>query len=453
MIIPYSTDAPLYHLPIVTGVMICVNIVVFCMTTLQVALGNVEPESIQWLMIQFNQINPLQWLTGHFMHADVIHLLGNMFFLFAFGLVVEGKAGNIRFLMMYLAMATAIGAIAQVPMYLLGGEGAALGASAIIFALMVIAVVWAPENELEGFYWIFIFYGTFEARIMSFGLLFIGWELFLLILTGFTMSGAMGHVIGVLVGIPVAFYMLRHEIVDCEGWDLVSRNDWLKKYPFLYGDKQRAREEADYHEVENPVATALALTGGDSSAGRTLGVAVEAPATKPAKKKPKRPAAKKKPRKLMEPSVSEQLQKKIQSSQSHPEFNRLAFVLRQNVQSANLPAATQAFQKLDSLTISCGLNETSLMNYAMALANQKQWVDAIRPLSLIVEKGETLSDDACLRIAQIHLRVLKRPDQAISILERIAVPDGVVIDAAKKAKLKKRDEMLRQAKQTLNAQI
>lgn len=452
MIIPYSTDAPLYHLPVVTIGMIVANVGIFCVTMLQVMLGNVELESIEWLMTQFDQVNPLQWLTGNFMHIGVMHLLGNMFFLFAFGLVVEGKCGNLPFLGIYLAMCILIGAITQVPMYLLGSEGAALGASSVIFGLMVMAVFWAPENELEGFYFIFIFYGIFEARIMSVGIWFIGWQIFGLILNGFSMSTAMLHFIGIVVGLPFAIYMLRQDIVDCEGWDIVSRNEWLKQYPFLYSPEQRERDNANDHEIANPIAAALAVAGGDVSASKTLGIQADQPKPKPMPGK--RSAAgskphglKKKPRKKSEPTEQQRIQQRVDKSQQHPEFNRLAFVVRQNVTSGNLAAAQQAFQKLDSLTLVVGMNEQSLMNYAMALANEKKWIDTIRPLSVIVEKQGAFSDDACLRIAQIQLKVLRRPDQAITTLEKIQVSDGVTVDSAKQQRLQKRDQLLQVARQ------
>ena len=47
LFVPYSTDAPIYHLPIATGAIILANIVIFFATTFQVMLGNVEVEQIE----------------------------------------------------------------------------------------------------------------------------------------------------------------------------------------------------------------------------------------------------------------------------------------------------------------------------------------------------------------------------------------------------------------------
>ena len=449
MFIPFSTDAPLYHLPFVTGGIMVANIVIYFGTTFQVAIGNMEPEQVEWLMIQFNQINPLQWITGSFMHLGFGHLLGNMFFLFCFGLVVEGKVGNLRFLAIYLASCVLIGAVAQIPMYFMDSEDAAAGASGAISTLMVIALIWAPENEISFFYWIFLFAGIGEARILTISCYFIAMDIITLVFTGFAMSGAMGHTLGALMGVPIAIYYLRTDQIDCEGWDLISRNEWLQQYPILYGEKQRQRDQDQHDDVENPVATALALAGGDVSKSQTIGLASSPKEKKKegASKKKKAPLlAKKGKRKRKRTSAAKSLEQVVEKCQAHPEFNRLTYVIRQSLQANNLPAAQQAFLRIDALKIGLGIGESTLMQYANELGQQKQWVNAIRPLALIIEKRGTLADDACLRLAQIQLKVLKRPEQAIATLTKINVPEDEPVDQAKRERLRKRDEILSLAK-------
>lgn len=448
LVAPYSTDAPLYHYPIVTGSMIAANVVIYFATMFQVTIGNLEFEQIEWLMIQFNQINPLQWLTGNFMHFGFMHLLGNMLFLFCFGLVVEGKLGNMRFLAVYLASCVALGAVVQIPMYFLGSEELAGGASGVISTLMVIALFWAPENEISVFYWIMIvFAGTTEVHIITICVFFIAMDVFSVVMSGFAMSGAMGHTIGAIMGVPIALHYLRTGGVDCEGWDVVSRNDWMKEYPIFYSEKQRERDQAGEEEIENPVATALAITGGDVSKSKMIGLAstdLDAKRRK-AKERAKTAAAprgSRKKKKRRDSGVSPQ--QVAERCQAHPEFNRLAFVLRQSIQSGDLSSAQQTFLRLDALKLGCGLAESTLMQYATAKGNQRLWTDAIRPLAILIEKQGPMADDACLRLAQIQMKILKRNDLAIKTLEKIRAPEeGEPIDAAKQQQLQKRDQMLR----------
>lgn len=106
MLIPINTDAPLYHFPYATIGLIFINCVCF------VATGFALNERLLdwWLLEYGNGINPLEWIPAAFAHASVMHLLGNMFFLWGFGLVVEGKLGWRVFVPVYLALAAGWGA-------------------------------------------------------------------------------------------------------------------------------------------------------------------------------------------------------------------------------------------------------------------------------------------------------------------------------------------------------
>ncbi len=50
---------------------------------------------------------PLTLFTYMFLHADIIHLVGNMLFLWVYGDNVEGALGRLRFLVFYLACGVA----------------------------------------------------------------------------------------------------------------------------------------------------------------------------------------------------------------------------------------------------------------------------------------------------------------------------------------------------------
>lgn len=158
------------------------------------------------------------------MHGSWCHLIGNMIFLWSFGLIVEGKIGWARFSALYFVLAGCDGAISQVPMYFMGGEGGALGASGVIFALMMVALIWAPANEVKCIFQAFWFYfRPIDIPILHFAAFFLSLQILQLFLLGWHMSTPMLHLLGSLVGIPIALFMLIRGYVDCEGWDLLSR--------------------------------------------------------------------------------------------------------------------------------------------------------------------------------------------------------------------------------------
>jgi len=75
-----------------------------------------------------------QWyrlFTSAFLHADLTHVLFNMWALYVFGPPLERQAGSVPFAALYVSSALAGGAA----YYLLGGDGFAVGASGAIFGL------------------------------------------------------------------------------------------------------------------------------------------------------------------------------------------------------------------------------------------------------------------------------------------------------------------------------
>ena len=224
-LIPTSTDAPIYHFPFGTIGLIVANVVCFAATGFALNPERLEP----WILEYGNGLNPVQWLSSSFAHAGFSHLIGNMIFLWCFGLVVEGKLGWYRFIPMYLGIGIASGAITDV-LTLWQTEGGCLGASDVIFGLMAISLVWAPKNEVH-FVGFFMFFGmmlipfarvfSFDITIMTLSIWYFGFEVVeLLIWPSFGTS--MLHLLGAVVGFPVGVLFLKKGWVDCEKWDLFA---------------------------------------------------------------------------------------------------------------------------------------------------------------------------------------------------------------------------------------
>ena len=277
--IPYNTDAPLYHLPIATVSLIVLNTVLFLAVptewvsfehTGQFVPVEVLPDSDQptsshaMLSLEYGEgLKPWQWLTSIFMHADILHLVFNMIALWAFGLVVEGKIGLTRFLAIYLGIGVSQSAIEQLVMCLYG-HGGSLGASAAIFGILGVAMVWAPKNEFEVFYQFGFRMGTIEIPIMVYGLLQVAIEVFNVVIGQFGVSSGVLHLMGFAIGMTLGFVWLVRGWVDCEGWDLVTvwhghegrdfENERLEREAAdLVNSSQRARSDTAVR-VKQPLA-------------------------------------------------------------------------------------------------------------------------------------------------------------------------------------------------------
>jgi membrane associated rhomboid family serine protease len=214
MLIPYSTDAPIYHYPIATG-----GFIVACSAASLVLWS--APEQLEPFLLLYGQWNPIQWITSVFLHADIFHLLMNMVFLWIFGLVVEGKVGWLQMIAMFLGIGIAQSGIEQTLM--LGAEtGGSLGASAAIYGLMAASMVWAPMNEISCIYLLGFRVYQFDVKIWVLACLYLALDFIFAAIGGFTISSEILHLMGAMIGLSVATAMVSRGWVDCENWDVFS---------------------------------------------------------------------------------------------------------------------------------------------------------------------------------------------------------------------------------------
>ena len=239
MIIPWGTDAPIYHWPWMTIVLIATNVLVFC------GIMSLPEESVTpWLLAYGDGLHPLQWLTSNFIHGNIEHLVGNMMFLWAFALVVEGKLGAFAFLAVYLGLGITQCGLEQA--LTLGTEGGgSLGASAVIYGLMAMALVWAPRNDLYCITFFRLIPSPWDIPILVFAMLYIALEAALVLLTGFALTSAVLHLSGAALGFVLATVMLKKDLVDCENWDL---------YAVMQGRQGVSKEAAKVRRGPRPVA-------------------------------------------------------------------------------------------------------------------------------------------------------------------------------------------------------
>jgi membrane associated rhomboid family serine protease/uncharacterized protein YciI len=233
MFFPYGTDAPIYYWPIVTVMLIAVNILVFC------ALLTSPETAVSLALEHGNGLNPVQWVTSNFVHGGVMHLVGNMVCLWSFGLVVEGKLGWYKTLAAFFGIGIVQCAIEQVLM-LAAPHGISFGASAIVYGFMAMSLVWAPENEMHCLLLVSIHPWMFDVRIKVMVAVLLALELLTMTLAGVALTSAALHLMGAALGFALSIGMLKAKLVDCENWDVFSV--WAGRHTM--SPEQLAQEEA-----------------------------------------------------------------------------------------------------------------------------------------------------------------------------------------------------------------
>jgi len=196
------------RVPLITGLIILVNAVVFVM---ELVYG--DPFVMQWSAIPVQIVSGHRWitvLTAMFMHASWSHIIGNMVFLWAFGPEVEDAMGRVRYLVFYL-----IGGIVAMLAQVVADPHSTvpnLGASGAIAAVMGAFLVMYPRDQIKSILLIFIFVKvTFIPACLLIGF----WFLTQLVNAGQVANAQTGgvadlaHVGGFLYGVIIARLFIR----------------------------------------------------------------------------------------------------------------------------------------------------------------------------------------------------------------------------------------------------
>jgi membrane associated rhomboid family serine protease len=271
---PLGDDNPTRHLPVMTWLIIALNVSVFVMFNLQMSEADLHQWSLQW---GYDVERPFarQIFTSMFMHGGFAHILGNMWVLWIVGDNVEDKLGKFRFLALYLvggcaAALTFAGIdhgteIAPELLARLGGRRPPLvGASGAIAAIMGVYLVFFPEARIRLLFWWLFFVRIIPVRAKW----FIGLTLALDLFTSVSAHGAsvggvatMAHVGGGVFGILAALALKSSVGGGGEGdaWDVHT------------GFAKRMRAGAEpWHDERLPPAPFMAPEESDESSIRDV---------------------------------------------------------------------------------------------------------------------------------------------------------------------------------------
>lgn len=157
-------------MPIVTALIIAVNVIVFLMELLRgdafVMAWSAVPAQIT------SGHNVITILTAMFMHGSWSHIIGNMIFLWAFSPEIEDAMGPVRYLIFYL-LGGLIAMLAQVaadPHSTVPN----LGASGAIAAVMGAFIVTYPRDRIKVVLFLFVFFKvTFIPAALLIGFWFL----------------------------------------------------------------------------------------------------------------------------------------------------------------------------------------------------------------------------------------------------------------------------------------
>ena len=173
--IPLRDANPVRHTPVVTLAIIAACVLVFVYQLGQVAEGGeaaLERFVTQWAVVPAELVAAVRagavlsqevatLITSQFLHGSIVHIGGNMLYLWIFGNNVEDAFGRLRFLAFYL-IGGVVAALAQVAIDP-GSTVPTIGASGAIAATLGAYLVLFPGARVTTAIFLVFFYQLIEV--------------------------------------------------------------------------------------------------------------------------------------------------------------------------------------------------------------------------------------------------------------------------------------------------
>ena len=188
-------------------------------------------------------------MLGHmFLHGGILHLAGNMVFLWVFGNAVCAKTGPVYYIPVYLLCG--IGGAAS---HLLFSTGSAIGASGAINGIIAFYLVLQPVNDVEMLLVFFRIGRRFTIAGFWVILYWLAWDVFGALRPGMSNVGFAAHLGGFGTGFLLGFLFVYLKQVTMDEYDNPTLPEYLGLLPKGYSSPSRkdcgskARGELRHH--------------------------------------------------------------------------------------------------------------------------------------------------------------------------------------------------------------
>lgn len=375
MLLPIRTNISPHRTPYVNYALIAINIAVFLVTYgPHRELVGFTPTVVpihNWavpLMLTPAHWRIWQFLTYAFLHGGLLHILGNMFFLYLFGRNVNDRLGHFGYATFYFfaCIISGLGHVLIVP----SAMDPTLGASGAVAAVTGAYLVLYPQTLITVVYW-FFFIGTVEVP----ALYFIAFKLIFFdnILYRSPNIAHDAHLTGYAFGVILTLLLLATRLVRGDHFDLWAM---LKRW-----NRRRT-----YRDVVSDGYDPFSATGGR----RTV--------------------------------VATPVKKTVAQMQTEAEIRTLRTSISQRVMERNLAEASRLYIELMKVDSDQLLPRQYLLDIANQLASDHQPSEAAWAYEQFLKHYGSYehSEQVELMLGILYARYLDKPEEAVGHLQRAA---------------------------------
>jgi len=368
ILLPIRTNVRPWRTPYANYALIISNVIIFILTywphrnPFLGTIGVLRPWATKFMLTPL-QPHYWQFVTYAFLHGSLIHIIGNMYFLYLFGNNVNDKLGHIGYLAFYLA-----GAIVSGIGHTIMSTSSVLGASGAVAAVTGAYLVVYPQTLITVLYWVLFFIGTIDISALYFiGFKLIFWDNIVERRMPNVAYGA--HLSGYAFGILATLGLFATGLISSRSMDLWSM---IKRW------NQRRR----YRDVVS--------SGHDPFPG-TQARQIKAKEIK-------------------------------RTTEKEEKIQRLRSEIASRITERNLSAAAKVFLELIKIDSKQVLPQQHLLDIANQLASENKSAEAAQAYEQFLAhyKNYEYSEQVQLMLGILYSRYLKKPLPALKYLQAAA---------------------------------
>ena len=229
MLIPIGTNVVHKKYPVITYVIIGLNLLVFAVEWALQRSGGIDTSdpvistiaaTMQRGALSSTDFHILNLFTYQFLHAGWMHILGNMIFLLPFGKAVEDRMGHTGFALFYLGCGAFSGFI-----HTMLSTSPVIGASGSVCGVTAAFLVLAPKTTTKVVL-IFFIIGVYHIPSILLVLFFVLFDVFSLLASKVGANSQstawFAHLGGYLFGFVITLLLLKLRIISSTQFDFTE---------------------------------------------------------------------------------------------------------------------------------------------------------------------------------------------------------------------------------------
>lgn len=176
-------------------------------------------------------------ITAVFAHGSWDHLLGNLFFFFAFAASIEMILGLLSYVLIFGSLAIGTHLAYSLAMVNVNEALPTLGLSGVVMGMIGVFVFLMPKINIRCFLWFFVIFRVVKVPAWILAAWYVGWDVYALYFSeGQSAINFIAHVSGATLGFGLGLIFL------------VERKEEIRKEILAYQEAEEARQDKDSDE-------------------------------------------------------------------------------------------------------------------------------------------------------------------------------------------------------------